>query len=105
MPKGYDLLASLGTGNARSDFSLGCSSIFPAHDLNPLASFQIFVMLEEMGDLLFFRSVTITPVQSKLQVEMAQSVKNLPEASLLAALGLYFWMGSDLYARLRPGWW
>ena len=44
--------SSLITGNAFHDFLLSGFNALPTHDLDPLAGFQILVVLEEMGDLL-----------------------------------------------------
>jgi hypothetical protein len=40
--------------------------------------------------LLSFKVTSIWPLKLKARVDMAQGIKDLPEASLLAALGLYF---------------
>ena len=44
---------------------------------------------EGTDNLLLFKAARIWPFKMKVRVDLAQRVKDLPEASLLAALGLY----------------
>jgi hypothetical protein len=46
---------------------------------------------EGTGNLLFFKVARFPPFKLKVRVDMAQGAKDLPESSLLAALGLYLW--------------
>jgi len=47
---------------------------------------------EDGENLLSFKPVNVVSLHLTIQVDLTQTVKELPEATLLAALGLYFWI-------------
>lgn len=72
-----------------NDFSFRCSSIVPTVNFNPFAFFQIFVVLEEVGDLGFqqFRQVVhivdVIVLFAQLGVRTATSLASSPDSSVI----------------------
>jgi len=49
------------------------------------------VSSQDIGKLLSYKLVRYAPFKLKIRVDLVQRVKDLPEAVLLAAVGLYLW--------------